>query len=385
MSRSPAERARAAFRDCFGVAASVTARAPGRVNLIGEHTDYNDGFALPCAIDRETVVAARARTDGVMRVVAADDESREDRFSVTAPLAPVTTPRWANYVRGVVAALKREGHAIGGAELAIAGNIPQGTGLSSSASLEMAVGQALKMLFQLDVTPTALALVGQRAEHEFAGCNCGIMDQLVSAHGQVGHALLLDCRSLATTPVRLPADAAVVIIDSRIPRGLVDSEYNLRRRQCEQAAAHFGARALRDIGVERLAAESAGLDAVLARRARHVVSENARTLAAVEALQAGDLAQMGELMRASHASLRDDFEVSLPAIDALVALINDVVGRAGGARMTGGGFGGCVVALAPRAMSAEIKAAVARHWRNTKGEAAIVHECLAADGAGASA
>jgi galactokinase len=363
----------------------VAARAPGRVNLIGEHTDYNDGFALPCAIDRETVVAARARPDGIVRAVAADDSNREDRFSVLEPLSPVATPRWANYVRGVVAALKREGHAIGGAELAIAGNIPQGTGLSSSASLEMAVGQALKMLFQLDITPTALALAGQLAEHEFAGCNCGIMDQLVSAHGKVGHALLLDCRSLSTTPVRLPAGAGIVIIDSRIPRGLVDSEYNLRRQQCEQVAAHFGVRALRDISVEHFAAESAGLDAVLARRARHVVSENARTLAAAQALQAGKLSQMGELMRASHASLRDDFEVSLPAIDALVGLVNDVVGEAGGARMTGGGFGGCVVALAPRAMSAEINAAVEQHWRNGNGEAAVVHDCLAADGAGASA
>ncbi|MEQ1864607.1 MAG: galactokinase [Micropepsaceae bacterium] len=382
MTRSPAERARAAFREHYGAAPTVTARAPGRVNLIGEHTDYNDGFALPCAIDRETVVAARARGDAIVQVLATDDEAHVDRFSLKEPLAPVTTPRWSNYVRGVIAALSREGHAIGGADLAIAGNIPQGTGLSSSASLEMAVGQALKMLFRLDVTPTALAVAGQRAEHEFAGCMCGIMDQLVSAHGRAGHALLLDCRSLSTMPVPLPEGAAVVIIDSRIARGLVDSEYNLRRRQCEQAAAHFGVRALRDVSEARLAAEAPALDPLLLRRARHVIGENARTLEAAQALRSGDLSRMGQLMRASHASLRDDFEVSLPAIDALVGTVNAVVGEAGGARMTGGGFGGCVVALAPSTLAGEIEAAVARHYRSPNGEAAVVHHCRAADGAG---
>lgn len=358
------------------------ARAPGRVNLIGEHTDYNDGFALPCAIDRETVIAARTRGDGIVRAVAADDGHREDRFAAAGPIVPIAAPHWANYVRGVVAALIRQGHAIGGAELAIAGNVPQGAGLSSSASLEVAVGQALKMLFGLDVSPTALALAGQRAEHDFAGCLCGIMDQLVSAHGKAGHALLLDCRSLETMSVPLPADVAIVIIDSRIQRGLVDSEYNLRRRQCEQAAVQFCVKALRDVSPALFAAHETDLDPLLLRRARHVVSENERTLAAAAALRAGDLKRIGALMRASHASLRDDFEVSVPAIDALVDLVNGVIGDAGGARMTGGGFGGCVVALAPRAMAAEVKAAVLRHWRSNSGEPAVVHECLAADGAG---
>jgi galactokinase len=385
MSQSPAGRARKAFFDHFALTPSLAARAPGRVNLIGEHTDYNDGFALPCAIDRETVVCAAKRTDAVMRVVAADDAGRIDSFAVDEKLSPVAAPHWSNYVRGVVAALQREGHAIGGADLAIAGNIPQGTGLSSSASLEMAVGQALKMLFALDVTPTALALAGQRAEHDFAGCKCGIMDQLVSAHGRKGHALLLDCRTLATTAVPMPANAAILIVDSRISRGLVDSEYNLRRNQCEQAAKHFGVRALRDVGEADFSTNQGGLDALLARRARHVVGENARTLQAAEALRAGDLAHMGRLIRASHASLRDDFEVSLPAIDALVDLANDVIGDAGGARMTGGGFGGCVVALVPSALADELTAAIAKNYRSPKGEPAIVHRCTAADGAGPAA
>jgi galactokinase len=380
---SPADRARAAFASVFGAVPSVLARAPGRVNLIGEHTDYNDGYALPCAIDRETVVAARARADGIVRTVAADDGHREDRFAVAGPIAPTAQPHWANYVRGVVAALIGAGHAIGGAELAIAGNVPQGAGLSSSASLEVAVGQALKMLFDLDVTPTALALAGQRAEHEFAGCLCGIMDQLVSAHGKAGHALLLDCRSLETTPVPLPADAAVVIIDSRIQRGLVDSAYNLRRQQCEQAAALFDVKALRDVSPSHFAARESDLDPLLRRRARHVVSENERTLAAAAVLRAGDLKRMGALMRVSHASLRDDFEVSLPAIDTLVDLVNSVIGENGGARMTGGGFGGCVVSLCPQELAPTIEAAVMRGYRSPGGEAAVVHLCRAADGAGA--
>ena len=382
---SPADRARSAFASAFGAVPGVLGRAPGRVNLIGEHTDYNDGFALPCAIDRETVVAARARADGIVHVVAADDGGREDRFPVAGPITPIAAPHWANYVRGVVAALIREGHAIGGSEFAIAGNVPQGAGLSSSASLEVAVGQALKILFDLDLTPTALALAGQRAEHEFAGCLCGIMDQLVSAHGKAGHALLLDCRSLETTPVPLPAGAAVVIIDSRIQRGLLDSEYNRRRQQCEQAAAHFGVKALRDVGPTFFAAQETNLDSLLRRRARHVVSENERTLAAVAALRAGDLKRMGVLMRASHASLRDDFEVSVPAIDALVDLVNDAIGEEGGARMTGGGFGGCVVALCPRELAGAVEAAVMRGYRSPGGEAAVVHLCRAADGAGAVA
>lgn len=382
MNRPSAERARNTFHQLFGGQPSVLARAPGRVNLIGEFTDYNEGFALPCAIDRETIVAARARRDGVVHVLAADDMNREDRFSLESLLAPVQTPSWANYVRGTIAALRREGHELGGAELVIAGNVPQGAGLSSSAALEMAVGQAFKSMFRLDVSPTELALAGQYAEHEFAGCQCGIMDQLVSAHGRANHAVLLDCRSLVTTPVPMPAGTAIVIVESGIRRGLVDSEYNQRRQQCEQAAASFGVQALRDVSSARFNAESDKLDPTVARRARHVITENERTLAAVKALQAGDLARMGQLMRESHDSMRDDFEVSLPPIDVLSELMNEVIGAAGGARLTGGGFGGCVVALVPDAMASEIKAAVTRGYRTPRGIPPVVHLCCASDGAG---
>jgi galactokinase len=385
VNRSPAERARSAFGQLFGGKATLLARAPGRVNLIGEFTDYNEGWCLPAAIDRETVVAARARRDGVVHVVAADDKNREDRFSLDAPLVPLVAPgksHWGNYVRGVFAALRSAGHVLGGAEMVIAGNVPQGAGLSSSAALEVAVGQALKSMFRLEVDGTGLALAGQRAEHEFAGCQCGIMDQLVSAHGRAGHAVLLDCRTLATTPVPIPEGTAIVVVESGIRRGLVDSQYNLRRLQCEQAAAHFGVRTLRDLSSERLNAERATLEAKAAQRARHVVGENERTLAAAQALREGDLARMGALMRAAHASLRDDFEVSLPPIDGLVDLLNSAIGTAGGARLTGGGFGGCVVALLPVSMTADIRGAVMRGYRTPEGTAPVIHVCSASDGAG---
>lgn len=382
MNLSPTARARDTFAQLFGGQPSVVARAPGRVNLIGEFTDYNEGFALPCAIDRDTIVVARARPDRVIHVVAADNQNREDRFSLESTLMPVQPSSWANYVRGTMASLLHNGHKLGGAELVIAGNVPQGAGLSSSASLEMAIGQAFKALFRLNVSPTELALAGQRAEHTFAGCQCGIMDQLVSAHGCADHAVLLDCRSLETTPVPMPPDTAIVIVESGIRRGLVDSEYNQRRKQCEQAAAAFGARALRDVSRERFDAESNKLDPLVARRARHVITENERTLAAVQALRAGDLARMGQLMRESHDSMRDDFEVSLPPIDALSKLMNEEIGVDGGARLTGGGFGGCVVALVPATMASHAKTTATRGYRTPQGTPPVVHLCRASDGAG---
>jgi len=261
--------------------------------------------------------------------------------------------------------------------------VPQGAGLSSSASLEVAIVQAFKTLQGLaDLDPTDMALIAQRAENRFVGCNCGIMDQLISARGQAGHALLLDCRTLQARAVPLPAGVAVLIVNSRVRRGLVDSEYNLRRRQCEAAAQHFGVTALRDATPAMLARHGAALDPVVLRRARHVVTENQRTLDACDALAAGDLRRMGELMAASHASMRDDFEITVPPIDRLVEILQEAIGPAGGARMTGGGFGGCVVALLPQAQVAAVVAAVESHYRTPAGESAAVYVCRAAAGAG---
>ncbi|QYG03086.1 MULTISPECIES: galactokinase [Massilia] len=379
-------RAADVFLAAFGQPATIRVQAPGRVNLIGEHTDYNGGLVLPCAIGYRTVIVARPRADRRMRVVAADYDDAIDEYALDAPIERLAAPMWANYVRGVVhELLQREpsGHSLPGMDMVIAGDVPQGAGLSSSASLSVAVCTLFSTLpDHPGLGPIEAALVAQRAENDFVGCKCGNMDQISSACGVQDHALLIDCRSLQVSPVPIPAGAAIMIVESHITRGLVDSAYNTRRAQCEQAARHFGVPALRDVDLAALAEKGAGLDPVALRRARHVVSENARVVAAAEALAAGDLERMGELMAASHASMRDDFEITVPAIDRLVDIVKDAIGDAGGVRMTGGGFGGCVVALVPEALVEVARLALARDYRAPNGAQATVHVCRAAAGAG---
>ena len=369
----------ALFGATFGGLPELIARAPGRVNLIGEHTDYNDGFVLPCAISRQTLVAARRRDDRQVRAVAGDLGGVETSFALDTPIRPDAAAPWSNYLRGMADGLLAVGLDLPGADLAILGDMPRGAGLSSSAALENAAGLALAALAgQADFDRTRLALIGQRAEHLFAGCQCGIMDQLVSARAVAGAALLIDCRSLECTPVPLPADVAVMIVHSGIARGLVDGEYNLRRQQCEAAARHFGVAALRDLAE---LPPPGGLDPVAYARARHVVGENARTLAAADALRAGDLAQLGQLMAASHAAMRDDFAITLPAIDRLVELLQQAIGSDGGARMTGGGFGGAVVAVLPQGRVEAVRAAVPGHYHTPDGQAPLIMIERAAAGA----
>jgi galactokinase len=376
---APRARAEQAFAAAYGGAPELLVQAPGRVNLIGEHTDYNDGFVLPCALDRATVVAARRRDDTLLNVVAADFDGTVDRFDLAGPIGHAGG--WRDYMRGVAAMLVAEGLS-DGADLAVAGDVPQGAGLSSSAALEVAVATALVRLGGLGLDPTQIARIAQRAENDFVGCACGIMDQLVSARAKAGHALLIDCRSLECRAVPMPERLAVVVIDSRIQRGLVGSAYNERRAQCDAAALHYGVAALRDLDMAALEAGRAGLDPLLYRRARHVVGENERTLAAAQALAAGDSRALGALMAASHASLRDDFEVSLPAIDHLVEIAAAAIGSEGGARMTGGGFGGAIVALAPERAVPELRARIARDYRAPNGEAAEIIVCRPSAGAG---
>jgi galactokinase len=382
LQATPRERAAQGFLRTFGTAPQHASRAPARVNLIGEHTDYNEGYAMPCAIDRETVVAAAARDDDVVEVLACDLGGATARFRVGDAADVSGSPQWLRYVQGMVAVLTEQGHQVGGAQLAIAGNVPQGAGLSSSASLELAVGHAFAALNGWQLAPKAMALAGQRAENVYAGCQCGVLDQMSSALGVAGHALLLDCRSLDVTPMPLPAGTSVLVIDSKIQRGLVDSEYNLRRQQCEAAAAGLGVKALRDVDDSLWSRRGGELELVVRRRARHIISDSRRCELLGAAMARGDLAEMGHLMRESHWSMRDDFEITVPAIDALAALVQDVVGDAGGARMTGGGFGGCVIALAPVAAVDEIRAAVAKGYRSPSGVAAEVHVCEASGGAG---
>lgn len=385
LQATPRERAVDGFTRAYGLAPQHLSRAPARVNLIGEHTDYNEGFALPCAIDRDTVVAAAPRDDDVIEVLACDMQGATGRFTVGDAARVDGSPQWLRYVLGMVAVLKQQGLAVGGAQLAIAGNVPQGAGLSSSASLEMAVGQALAALNGWQLSRQAMSLAGQKAENMYAGCQCGVLDQMSSSFGVEGHALLLDCRSLDVQPIALPADTVVLVIDSKIQRGLVDSEYNLRRQQCEAAAKGLGVKALRDVDDSLWARRGGELDLVVRRRARHIISDSRRCELMSGAMASGDLREIGRLMRESHWSMRDDFEITVPAIDALAALVQDVVGDAGGARMTGGGFGGCVIALAPRGMVEDIRTAVAQGYRSPQGRVAEVHVCAASNGAGALA
>ena len=376
-----AATARRALQAQFGVEAAGLVQAPGRVNLIGEHTDYNDGFVLPCAIDRGTVIAWAPRKDGQVLALAVDAGAETDAFALDANITRREDRPWSHYVRGMARELVlRHGLPRCGLTLAIAGDVPAGAGLSSSAALELAVAHALLAAAGRQLDATTLALAAQRAENEFVGCRCGIMDQLISARGQAGHALLIDCRSLDARAVALPADTAVLIAHSRVQRGLVDSAYNERREACERAAQAIGVAALRDATLDDVL--RAPLDAVTRQRARHVVSENARTTAAAEALALGELRTVGEVMAASHASMRDDFEITVPAIDRLAALMHEAIGGDGGARMTGGGFGGCVVGLLPASRVAEVCRAVEAHYRSPQGEPAMLFECRASGGAG---
>jgi galactokinase len=386
MSTSLTARVASVFQDTFGEAAAILVQAPGRVNLIGEHTDYNDGLVLPCAIDYRTAIAARRRGDGVVRVVAADYGNAVDEFRLDAPIERLDQPMWANYVRGMVQDLVKTGLPMQGMEMVIAGDVPQGAGLSSSASLMVAIGTLFATLPGFEkLSPVDIALAAQRAENDFVGTKCGNMDQISSACGRQDHALMIDCRSLDVRPVSIPEGAAIMIFHSHVERGLVDSEYNTRRAQCEAAARHFGVPALRDVDMTMLDARGAELDPMTLRRARHVVTENDRVAAAAEALAAGDLARMGELMAASHASMRDDFEITVPLIDQLVEIVKGVIKEAGGVRMTGGGFGGCVVALVPQDLVEAARTAVERDYRGPKGQLSTIYVCRAADGAGVAA
>lgn len=366
----PKERAVAAYRAAYGEAPARLSYAPGRVNLIGEHTDYNDGFVFPCAIDRGTAVAFGSASDAMIDVVSAD-YGEADRFDPAAPFE--AAPGWRTHVRAVAGVFRARGIAIGGMRIAIAGDVPQGAGLSSSASLGVALGATFDIEGALP--PTDLALIAQAAENDFVGCACGIMDQLISARGEAGAALLIDCRSLEARSVPLPADVAVLIVHSGITRGLVDSAYNERRAACEAVAAHFGIGALRDLDAATLAAGEAALDPVAFRRARHVVTENARTLAMPAVLAASDWTRIGALMAESHASMRDDFEITMPEIDQLAATLSAATGGVGGARMTGGGFGGCVVALTRQDRLPALRQASLDHFAAIGRAPGLIHAC----------
>jgi galactokinase len=348
-------RARQGYRLTFPIEGPDPRRffvAPGRVNLIGEHVDYNDGFVLPCAIDRETVVALSAGPErggqGYVEVLAIDMNRARDTIALHEPVERVED-NWKNCIRGVIAALQDRGHTVLPARLSIAGDVPIGAGLSSSASFAVAVTLALTRISEIAMAPAEMALVAQEAEMRFMGTQCGIMDQMASACAARGAALLLDCRSLEHMPIRVAEDLALVIIDSGIRRELATSAFNTRREECEAAARHLGVASLRDASAQMLEAARESLDPALFARARHVISEIARIEPMAVALATGDTAAIARIMREGHESLRADFEVTVPEVDRLAGIVRDALegGDApmGGVRMTGAGFGGCLVAV----------------------------------------
>ncbi len=375
-------RVRTAFISTFGRPPDGIFHAPARVNLIGEHTDYNDGFVLPCAIRFGTAIAFSAGPEGVVDAVAADYASGRDRFDANAIIDHHPELPWANHLRGVASAMKARGWRVSGARLAIAGDVPRDAGLSSSASLGVALGGAFRALSgQVAIEANELARIAQAAENDFVGCACGIMDQLASAAATAGHAALIDCRSLSLAHIPVPRDAAIIVMHSGIRRGLVDSAYNERRRQCELAADVLGVAALRDATLDGLLEARPQMSDVVFRRARHVITENARTLEAAQALAEGDIVRMGTLMAASHESMRSDFEITVPALDSLVIALKEIIGAAGGARMTGGGFGGCVVMLVPANRAADVLTRLPPGLAGPDGGAPLAFETPAEPGA----
>jgi galactokinase len=366
-----------AFRAAYGSNPEIIFAAPGRVNLIGEHTDYNEGFVLPAAIDRHVVLAASKRQDRLVRINALDfDEIAE--FSLE-DLQRQPQMKWSNYQRGVAWALQNAGFALTGLSAVLTSDVPIGSGLSSSAAIELATCCAFQTLSRLQIDGVKRALICQKAENEFVGMRCGIMDQYIISLGQRNHALLIDCRDLSFKLVPLAPEASLVICDTKKRRGLVDSEYNTRRSECEQGAAFFGVRALRDVTPAMFEAREAQLDPTVRRRCRHIINENQRVLDAVKVLQSGDLVRFGSLMKESHISLRDDYQVSCRELDTMVEIAWQQPGVLG-ARMTGAGFGGCTVNLVQNDYTANFLQQVTREYQDATGLQPEIYVCTADEG-----
>lgn len=363
----------------------VLVRAPGRVNLIGEHTDYNEGFVFPVAIDRAVRYAAAPRDDGRVVLRSLNFDARSE-FSLSEIRKDEEQP-WSNYVRGVADVLQAAGHTLRGMNAVVEGNVPLGSGLSSSAAMEVGALLAFQAVSGFEVEPVQSALLAQKAENQFVGVNCGIMDQFISRLGVRGHALLIDCRSLSYEAVPVGGDdVRIVVSDSRVKRGLVDSEYNRRRAECERAVTLLnaklpGIRALRDVTPEQLVTHASLLPGETLKRARHVVTEDDRCLRSVAALRAGDLAAFGRLMNESHLSLRDDYEVSCRELDILVEAAQGVPGVLG-SRMTGAGFGGCTVSLVQSDAVERFRESVTAAYERAVGRAPEIYVCSAEAGAG---
>jgi len=372
----------AVFRARYNSAPECIVSAPGRVNLIGEHTDYNDGFVLPAAINRCIVIAASARNDQNL-VIHAENLNSTIMLSL-GDLTPRRSGAWSNYVGGVAMLLQQRGARLRGASMVIHGNIPRGSGLSSSAALEVASAYALMALNDLDIPELDVIRLCQRAENEFVGVKCGIMDQFISCLGRKDHALRIDCRSLEYLHVPFPGGVRLLVCDTGVKRALASSEYNRRREECSEGVRQLGAslpdiRMLRDVSPAELERYSSALDPVVHRRCRHVVTENARVEQSVAALADGKLAEFGRLMVDSHLSLRDDYEVSCSELDTVVKICTGCEGVLG-ARMTGAGFGGCAICLVNEDSAENVIARLQKEYPELTGRTPGILLCSFEDG-----
>lgn len=366
-----------AFEEQFNEAPTYIVRAPGRVNLIGEHTDYNDGFVLPMAIDRAIWIALRPTNSPSINIRSLDFPDAIT-FSLNDYAKEKSSP--TEYVKGVTWALQEAGHELQGWEGVMKGDIPIGAGLSSSAALELALAKAFSVVSGFEWDAAQMARLAQKAENQWVGVNSGIMDQMISAAGKDNHALLIDCRSLETEKLPLPQNTAIIVLDTGTRRELVTSAYNERREQCEVAAKHFGVEKLRDVTIEQFESEKAGLDDVTMRRAKHVITENERVIAAKKAMLKGDATQLGRLFNASHISMRDDFEITNDALNSIVNIAQQHKSCLG-ARMTGGGFGGCAVALVDSAQVDEFIAHAKTEYTAQTPYQPAIYVCKASNGA----
>ena len=382
MKHEALERIATTYQQKFGQAPELLVSAPGRVNLIGEHTDYNDGFVLPVAIDKKIIIGGSRRADDVVRLYSLNFGEFQE-FSISSLIKQNT---WSDYVKGVVSELLQDGHHLRGFNAVLEGNVPRASGLSSSAAIEVASAFFMAQMFQLSMSGEEMAKLCQRAENRFVGVNCGIMDQFISRLGKLGHALLIDCRDLRYQLVPFEVEGcSIVMCNSNVKRQLVDSAYNERRSQCEEGARLLKAKlpaiaALRDVTSAQLHAHAALLPPLTFQRCRHVVTENERVTQAVEALNANNIVRFGELLNQSHESLRDDYQVSCKELDMLVELARGVNGTIG-SRMTGAGFGGCTVSLVQDSAVETFRQVVVAQYKERTGITADVYISKAEDGA----
>jgi galactokinase len=373
------------FKNKFDGSPDILVKAPGRVNLIGEHTDYNNGFVFPVAIDRDIMIASRRRDDLIVRLYSLDFDQ-----SVEFSLDDITydeEQKWSNYPRGVAFFLQESEYKISGLDAVITGNVPLGAGLSSSAAIEVAMATTFEKISGLTIEPAEMALLCQKAENKFVGVNCGIMDQFISRMGKKDHALLLDCRSLEYDLIPLNLEnIKIVVCDTGKKRGLVDSEYNKRRAECERGVKILekflpGISALRDVEFSDLIKYSGHIPEITEKRCRYVIKENIRVLESVSAIEEFDLLKFGDLMNESHIGLRDEYEVSCPELDAMVEIAWKIDGVIG-SRMTGAGFGGCTVSIVVDDSLQELIDKVNEEYPKRTGLQPEIYICTAEDGAG---